>query len=48
MFRVAEDVASAAAAAKHRAKKLSTGLYIHSGGSNVPITDDHPVAVAAQ
>jgi diguanylate cyclase (GGDEF)-like protein len=30
MFRVAEDVASAAAAAKHRAKRQNTGLYIHT------------------
>jgi hypothetical protein len=29
MFHIAEDVASAAAAAKHHAKRQNAGLYIH-------------------
>jgi GGDEF domain-containing protein len=30
MFHIAEDVASAAAAAKHHAKRQNAGLYIHA------------------
>jgi diguanylate cyclase (GGDEF)-like protein len=33
MFHVAEDVASAAAAAKHHAKRQNAGLYIHAAQS---------------
>jgi hypothetical protein len=33
MFHVAEDVASAAAAAKHHAKRQNAGLYIHAAES---------------
>ncbi len=33
MFHVAEDVASAAAAAKHHAKRRNAGLYIHAAQS---------------
>jgi diguanylate cyclase (GGDEF)-like protein len=33
MFHIAEDVASAAAAAKHHAKRQNAGLYIHGAGS---------------
>jgi diguanylate cyclase (GGDEF)-like protein len=32
MFHIAEDVASAAAAAKHHAKRQNAGLYIHGAG----------------
>jgi hypothetical protein len=33
MFHIAEDVASAAAAAKHHAKRQNAGLYIHGAES---------------
>jgi hypothetical protein len=33
MFHIAEDVASAAAAAKHHAKRQNAGLYIHGADS---------------
>jgi diguanylate cyclase (GGDEF)-like protein len=33
MFHIAEDVASAAAAAKHHAKRQNAGLYIHGASS---------------
>jgi hypothetical protein len=38
-FQIPEDVASAAAAAKHRAKRASAGLYVHSGESGWQIAD---------
>jgi EAL domain-containing protein (putative c-di-GMP-specific phosphodiesterase class I)/GGDEF domain-containing protein len=40
-FQIPEDVASAAAAAKHRAKRASAGLYVHSGESGWQIADVH-------
>ena len=39
-FHIPEDVASAAAEAKHRAKRASAGLYVHAAESGGPITAD--------
>ena len=39
-FQIPEDVASAAAAAKHRAKRASGGLYVHAAASGWQIAAD--------
>src|SRR3984885_9757002 len=43
-FHIPEDVASAAAAAKHRAKRASGGLYVHAAESGWQIADGHGAA----
>jgi diguanylate cyclase (GGDEF)-like protein len=47
-FHIPEDVASAAAEAKHRAKRASAGLYVHTADSGVPITAEGYPAAAPQ
>jgi diguanylate cyclase (GGDEF)-like protein len=46
MFHIAEDVASAAAAAKHHAKRQNAGLYIHGTDSETYGLDHGPLVGA--
>lgn len=47
-FHVPEDVASAAAEAKHRAKRASAGLYVHAADSSGQITANGYSATAPE